>query len=87
MDDNMNRSSLENENDNVQDYSLNDDRRVRTLSPGRLVARRFFRNRVAVTGLVILIVMFVFSLRMYYTRRKSGISPVVSAFLLAQYTS
>ncbi len=44
-----------------QQYSLNDDRRVRTLSPGALVAKRFFRNRVAVTGMVILILMFVFS--------------------------
>ena len=42
-------------------FSLNDDRRVRTLSPGALVARRFLRNRVAVTGLVILAFMFVFS--------------------------
>ncbi len=42
-------------------YSLNDDRRVKTLSPGALVAKRFFRNRVAVTGMVILIAMFVFS--------------------------
>ena len=44
-----------------QEYSLNDDRRVRTLSPGALVIRRFLRNRVAVTGLVILIIMFLFS--------------------------
>ena len=43
------------------EYSLNDDRRVRTLSPTALVVKRFFRNRVAVTGLVILIFMFLFS--------------------------
>lgn len=43
------------------DYSLNDDRRVKVLSPGALVAKRFFRNRLAVTGLVILIIMFAFS--------------------------
>ena len=42
-------------------FSLNDDRRVRTLSPGALVLRRFLRNRVAVTGLIILAFMFVFS--------------------------
>lgn len=42
-------------------YSLNDDRRVRVLSPGALVARRFFRNRVAVVGMAILIFMFLFS--------------------------
>jgi len=44
-----------------EEYSLNDDRRVRTLSPGALVVRRFLRNRVAVTGLVILIAMALFS--------------------------
>lgn len=44
-----------------QQYSLNDDRRVKVLSPGALVAQRFFRNRVAVTGLVILAFMFLFS--------------------------
>ena len=46
---------------NNEEYSLNDDRRVRTLSPTALVIRRFLRNKVAVTGLVILAVMFVFS--------------------------
>ena len=44
-----------------EQYSLNDDRRVKVLSPGMLVAKRFIRNRMAVTGLVILGFMFVFS--------------------------
>ena len=44
-----------------EQYSLNDDRRVKVLSPGRLVAKRFFRNRIAVAGLVILALMFIFS--------------------------
>ena len=44
-----------------QEYSLNDDRRVKVLSPGALIAKRFFRNRLAVVGLVILVVMFLFS--------------------------
>ena len=47
--------------ENKEQYSLNDDRRVKVLSPGQLVAKRFFRNRLAVTGLVILLAMFVFS--------------------------
>lgn len=42
-------------------YSLNDDRRVKVLSPGALVAKRFFRNRLAVIGLAMLVAMFVFS--------------------------
>ena len=46
---------------NEEHYSLNDDRRVKVLSPGALVAKRFFRNRLAVVGLSILIFMFVFS--------------------------
>lgn len=56
MSDEFNQNQTENE-----DYSLNDDRRVKTLSPGALVVRRFIRNRVAVTGLVILTFMFLFS--------------------------
>ena len=44
-----------------QQYSLNDDRRVKVLSPGALVAKRFFRNRMAMVGLIILIAMFAFS--------------------------
>ena len=46
---------------NEDHYSLNDDRRVKVLSPGALVAKRFFRNRLAVVGLSILVFMFVFS--------------------------
>ncbi len=53
---------LEEENNNSKtQYSLNDDRRVKVLSPGRLVAKRFFRNRIAVIGMVILLFMFAFS--------------------------
>ena len=44
-----------------QQFDLNDDRRVKVLSPGALVAKRFFRNRMAVVGLVILVAMFIFS--------------------------
>ncbi len=44
-----------------EEFSLNDDRRVKTLSPGALTAKRFFRNRLAVLGLVILAAMFAFS--------------------------
>ncbi len=43
------------------EYSIGDDRRVKSLTPGALVRRRFFRNKVAVIGLWILIFMFVFS--------------------------
>lgn len=47
--------------DRNEHYSLNDDRRIKTLSPGQLVMKRFFRNKVAVAGLAILVAMFIFS--------------------------
>ncbi len=46
---------------NPENYSLNDDRRVKVLSPTALVIKRFFRNRLAVTGLIVLLAMFLFS--------------------------
>ena len=42
-------------------FSLSDDRRVKVLSPGTLVVKRFLRNRLAVVGLVMLLCMFLFS--------------------------
>ncbi|MCR4671804.1 MAG: ABC transporter permease [Lachnospiraceae bacterium] len=54
-------AAAEGSDNSQEEYSLNDDRRVKTLSPGALVAKRFFRNKVAVTGLIILAFMFVFS--------------------------
>ena len=41
--------------------ALDDEQRVRILSPGMLVAKRFLRNRLAVIGLLIIVVMFIFS--------------------------
>ncbi len=41
--------------------SLSDEQRVKVLSPSMLVLKRFVRNKLAITGLVILIVMFSFS--------------------------
>ena len=53
---------MEKQNDlQEEQYSLNDDRRVKVLSPGALVAKRFFRNRLAVVGLTMLVSMFLFS--------------------------
>lgn len=56
-----NKENTTPEKNTSENYSLNDDRRVKVLSPGALVAKRFFRNRLAVTGLVILVIMFAFS--------------------------
>ena len=41
--------------------ALDDEQRVKVLSPGAMVAKRFFRNKLAIAGLVILICMFLFS--------------------------
>lgn len=41
--------------------ALDDEQRVKVLSPGMLVVKRFFRNKLAVVGLCILTVMFIFS--------------------------
>ena len=49
------------ESNDTQQYSLNDDRRVKVLSPGAMVTKRFLRNRIAVVGLAILTFMFLFS--------------------------
>ena len=45
----------------VEDMRLDDARRVKSLSPGMLVFKRFIRNKLAVVGLVILIFMFSFA--------------------------
>lgn len=55
-----NNENLKNAQEPEQ-LSLNDDRRVKVLSPGALVAKRFFRNRLAVVGLAMLAFMFLFS--------------------------
>ena len=52
---------IKNAPEKKEEYSLNDDRRVKVLSPGAMVAKRFFRNRLAVVGLIMLAAMFLFS--------------------------
>lgn len=41
--------------------ALDDTERVKVLSPGRMVLKRFFRNLLALVGLSVLIIMFAFS--------------------------
>ncbi len=41
--------------------TLDDEKRVKVLSPGTMVFKRFIRNRLAITGFVILVIMFLFS--------------------------
>ena len=44
-----------------EEKKLDDATRVKVLSPGMLVAKRFFRNKLAIVGLVILVCMFLFA--------------------------
>ena len=43
------------------EMALDDARRVKVLSPGMLVFKRFIRNKLAVAGLVIIVFMFLFA--------------------------
>lgn len=44
-----------------EEMHLDDARRIKVLSPGMLVLKRFIRNKLAVVGLAILLFMFTFS--------------------------
>ncbi len=55
------QSHMEENSQNAAQGMLGDEQRVKVLSPGMMVFRRFIRNRLAITGLIILIIMFVFS--------------------------
>ncbi len=46
---------------NQEQLALDDGRRVKVLSPGMMVFKRFIRNRLAIVGICILIFMFLFS--------------------------
>ena len=45
--------------EDLRGENLND--RVRVLSPGMMVAKRFFRSKLSILGLVMLIALFLFS--------------------------
>lgn len=62
-------------NDAGQEMLLDDARRIKSLSPGMLVFKRFIRNKLAVVGLVILVFMFTFSF----------LGPLFSPYEQAQY--
>lgn len=66
MEDNKDILPVETPKDNPvekveQEMKLDDARRIKVLSPGMLVAKRFIRNRLAVIGLAIIVLMFLFS--------------------------
>jgi len=55
-----NEKKAQNTNNNSE-IKLDDSQRVKVLSPGRLVLKRFIRNKLAIVGTAILIFMFLFS--------------------------
>lgn len=48
-------------NNNSKPLALDDGRRVKVLSPGMMVFKRFIRNKLAIAGIIILAFMFLFS--------------------------
>ncbi len=54
--------------------ALDDARRVKVLSPSMMVFKRFIRNKLAIIGFIILVVMFLFSF----------VGPLFSPYLIAQ---
>jgi len=50
-----------NENEKKEQYSLDDEQRIKILSPGMLVFKRFIRNKLAITGAILIIAMFLFT--------------------------
>lgn len=59
FDDNSEIIEAENQCDTV--LALDDEQRIKTLSPGMLVFKRFIRNKLAIVGSVILLTMFLFA--------------------------
>lgn len=57
-----------------EQMKLDDARRVKVLSPGMLVFKRFIRNKLAVTGIIILAFMFTFAF----------LGPIFSPYKIAQ---
>ena len=55
------KKSNQPEQKNDEQLSLDDSRRVKVLSPGMMVFKRFIRNRLAIVGICILVFMFLFS--------------------------
>ena len=57
-----------------EEMKLDDARRVKVLSPGMLVFKRFIRNKLAIAGTIILVIMFLFAF----------LGPVFTPYRIAQ---
>ncbi len=52
---------MENTNIQNEEMTLDDAARVKVLSPGMMVFKRFIRNKLAIVGIIIIVFMFLFS--------------------------
>jgi len=52
---------MEEYENNQETMALDDEQRIKILSPGRLVFKRFIRNKLAITGSIFILTMFLFS--------------------------
>lgn len=58
----QNKDKNEERNAHISEsVSLDDEQRVKVLSPAALVFKRFIRNKLAITGIIILALMFIFA--------------------------
>ncbi len=57
----MSKNTKPHNSANANAGKLGDEQRVKVLSPSMMVFKRFMRNKLAVTGMIILVTMFVFS--------------------------
>ena len=59
----MNNDNNKNKNENkkTEQLTLDDDLRIKILSPGMLVFKRFIRNKLAITGSIFILAMFLFA--------------------------
>lgn len=63
-------------NDGEKEMELGDTARVKVLSPGRQVFKRFIRNRLAIFGAIVLVCMFLFAFvgPLFYTYEQDEVS-------------
>ncbi len=61
MTNDLKQNNMQNTPQGQEQMKLDDARRVKVLSPGMLVFKRFIRNKLAVAGIIILVIMFLYS--------------------------
>ena len=70
MEEIKNTEELENESVEVEENEVPLDKNVRLMSPTRMVVRRFFRSKLSIVGLIMVVGLFVFSFfgPLFYTQ-------------------